>query len=108
MKMIVFILCIITLNVFAQTAAINKNEIGSVLDKMVADGVITAEQAKEAKADMMKMGDQDWAELTNKAHEVVNRDPKLKQFMQTGEVPKFEGAESFKGIQNALDEQGYK
>jgi polyhydroxyalkanoate synthesis regulator phasin len=101
----------LSLNLFAQGPAINKDEVGMVLDNMVAQGVISAEQAAAAKQDMLKMGNQDWNELTNKAHEVVNRDPEMKaKLKQTlnGQPPKFEGADSYKDIQKTLDAQGIK
>lgn len=101
----------LSLNLLAQGPAINKDEVGMVLDNMVAQGVISAEQAAAAKQDMQKMGNQDWNELTNKANEVVNRDPEMKAKLQqtlSGQAPKFEGAKSYKGIQKALDSQGIK
>ncbi|MGK0368010.1 MAG: hypothetical protein ACI9QD_001150 [Thermoproteota archaeon] len=111
------ILLIITLSIlsigitFAQ-APIEKKNISGVLDLMVSNGMLTAAEAVKAKEQMKAMKQEEWKSLTNKAQEVVERDPalleKLRKGGQGGTLPQFKGSSSFKEIQESVKKQGLK
>lgn len=77
MKKIFAILLLSLLSSFAFAQEIDRNGVSQILDMMQAQGHISAEDAKAAKHEMLKMSDQDWNDITQKAHQVIQNNAQL-------------------------------
>jgi hypothetical protein len=107
-KYLIFVMLFSVNIAWSQAPVIDKNAIGSVIDGMIEQGTISADQGAAAKLQMNTMNSQDWVELTDKADEVVNRDPKLKKMLKEGKMgntPQFNGAASIKQIEDAIGDK---
>ncbi len=66
-----FFFCILSLNTLAFN--VDKNDVGSMIDQMVAKGIISKTDGEKAKKDMGKMTASQWSEVNEKGRALANK-----------------------------------
>ncbi len=87
MKILVFILLVLSVSIFAQTA--NKEDISGVLKMMESQGLFKKEDIEQARRDMENMSDDEWAKINTMAKEVTTTNKGIIDFkkkVQSGDM----------------------